>query len=266
VPPVELNYVSEGDGPLVVLLHGFPEFSYSWRNQIPALARAGFRAVAPDLRGYAKSPKPRGIRHYRLVEVAQDVIALIEKLNGGAPCVLVGHDWGGVTAWVIAWLRPDLLRKLVVLNVPHPAPLLREIGRSNDQKRRLLYQLFFNLPLLPELFMRLYGPKLMKKMARFTDDEVAILTRSWRGSLTPMLNYYRAMRKSRGEVRKLLKPIDVPTMMIWGVKERVFIPETLEGTEKWVTNLRIERVQKAGHFVQTDAPERVSELLIEFAR
>jgi pimeloyl-ACP methyl ester carboxylesterase len=232
---------------------------------VPALARAGFRVAAPDLRGYGDSPSPRGIDPYRMSEVAGDVAELIEELGGS--CVLVGHDWGAAVAWFVASTRPELLRKLVILNVPHPSAIAREVRRSTRQKLNLSYQLFFQLPLLPELFMKVFGKRILRRGGRFTEEQIETYARQWRGHLTPMLNYYRAMRRvKRSGVTRTFGRIDVPTLIVWGEREPVFLPSTLDGVEEWVPNVRVERVARAGHFVQTDAPERVSELLIEFAR
>jgi epoxide hydrolase 4 len=239
---VKLQYESEGDGPLVVLLHGFPESRKTWTRQLPALAAAGFRAVAPDLRGYCDSPKPDGIKPYHISEIAADVAELIESLHG-APCVLVGHDWGAAAAWTLAMERPELLRKLVILNVPHPKAIAREAQRSLRQKLNLSYQVFFQLPWLPELVMK-------------------VMTREWRRNFTPMLNYYRALRYRRNPSRM----IETPTMIIWGEGEPVFLASGLENLGEWVRDVRIERIANAGHFVQRDAVERVNELLIGFAR
>ena len=263
---MKLHYDSEGDGPLVVLLHGFPEYRISWKRQLPALARAGFRAVAPDLRGYGESPKPRGADAYLMTAIVDDVVELIESLNGGQPCVLVGHDWGAVAAWGVAMYRPDLLRKLVIINVPHPAAIARELKRSTRQKVNLLYQLFFQLPVLPELLMRLLGRAFLKRAARYTPDEIDDYLRQWRrGGLTPMLNYYRAIGKSRAEMKKRYSRIEIPTMIIWGGREPVFLPAAIEDIGEWVPNARIERLPGIGHFAQHDAAERVSQLIIEFA-
>jgi epoxide hydrolase 4 len=260
-----LHYDSEGDGPLVVLLHGFPEFRRGWSRQVPALARAGFRVVTPDLRGYGDSPKPREVAAYRTPELVDDVARLIESL-GGAPCVLVGHDWGAFVAWFTAMIRPDLVRKLVILNVPHPYAFARELKRSRKQKLRVAYQLFFQLPLLPELFMRVFGRTLLRRGGTFTADELDDYTRMWRGSMRTMLHYYRAMGVTRGQLRPLMRRIDVPVLIIWGEREPVFIPDTLLDLEEWVPDLRIERIPRARHWVHHDAPERVNELLIGFAR
>ncbi len=262
---MKLAYDAEGDGPLVVLLHGFPQSRMTWKDSLPALARAGFRAVAPDLRGYGDSPTPEGIDAYRMSEVVGDVAELIESLSS-VPVVVVGHDWGALMAWYLAMSRPELVRKLVILNVPHPAAIARELGRSTKQKLKLTYQLFFQLPLLPELFMRAFGRMLLKRGGRFTREEVDAFARQWRGKLTPMLNYYRALRRSRGFLRKSYRRIDAPVMIVWGKREPVFNAATLEDLGVWMSNVRVERVARAGHFVQHDQRERVNELVIEFAR
>lgn len=263
---VELHYVEAGRGPLVILLHGFPEFWFSWRRQIPALVDAGFRVVAPDLRGYNESSKPLSIDDYRLMTVANDIVALIEQFD--EPCVLVGHDWGGVTSWLVAMLRPKLLRKLVVLNVPHPVPFLRELRRSMRQKLKMVYQLFFQPPLIPELLMPFALPLLLRNAGRFTREDIVEYKRAWRDFATrrAMANYYRAVRRHRSELRQHIRPIEVPTLLIWGAKEPVFGIETTLDFDEYAPDLRIARVARAGHFVQTDQPEIVSELLIDFAR
>jgi pimeloyl-ACP methyl ester carboxylesterase len=169
-------------------------------------------------------------------------------------------------AWAVAMTRPELLRKLVIMNVPHPAAIARELKRSNRQKLKLTYQLFFQLPVLPEVFMRVFGRMLMKRAARFTPEQIDTYAKQWRGNLTPMLNYYRATSRSRGEMRKAFRKIETPTLIIWGEREPVFNASTLEDLGAWVSNVRIERIPRAGHFVQTDAADRVSQLIIEFAR
>lgn len=254
-----LHFDSQGDGPLVVLLHGFPEYRISWKRQLPALAAAGYRAVAPDLRGYGESPKPQRVDDYRLPLIVDDVAELITE-----PCILVGHDWGALVAWFLAMMRPELVKKLVILNIPHPALFARELRRSRRQRMKASYQLFFQLPVLPELFMKLFGKKLMKRAGRFTQEEVDTYAAQWNRNIKTMLHYYRALRKTRGELRPLMRRIDVPTMLIWGLWEPVFIPECFEGTEEWVPDLRLEKIPRVGHFVQHDAWERVNQLLLEW--
>lgn len=263
---MQLHYVESGSGKPVVLLHGFPEFWYSWRRQIPALAAAGFRAIAPDLRGYNDSPKPPETEAYRLIHVIEDVAELIRKT--GAPCSLVGHDWGGVIAWYLAMSRPELVDKLAVLNIPHPVPFLRELRTSRAQKLRMVYQLFFQPPLLPELSMPLLLPLMMRRAGRFTRAEIAEMKTAWRkpGALRGMANYYRAIRRYRGDLKPLVRKLEIPALIVWSEREPVMRPETLEGTEEWVPRLRIAKIAGAGHFVQTDEPEIVNDLLVEFLR
>lgn len=257
---MKLHFDSEGDGPLVVLLHGFPEYRITWRKQMAVLAAAGYRVVAPDLRGYGLSPKPKAVDDYRVPLLVDDVAALITE-----PCILVGHDWGALVAWFVAMMRPELVRKLVIMNVPHPALFVRELRRSQKQRLKAAYQLFFQLPVLPELFIKLLGRPMMNRAGRFTPEQIDAYAEHWNQNAKTMLHYYRAMRKTRGELRPMMRRIDVPTLIIWGEREPVMLPSTLEGTEEWVPDLLIERVPRAGHFVQHDAPERVNQLLLEFA-
>ena len=258
---ITLHLIEAGSGPAVLLLHGFPEFWYSWRKQIPALADAGYRVIAPDLRGYNESSKPHGVEAYKLTEVVRDVAGLIDE-----PCAVVGHDWGGAVAWLLAMTRPELVSKLVILNSPHPVPFARELRHSREQKVRASYQLLFQPPWLPELFLRMFLGTMMRRMGRFTADEVRVYAEAWRqpGARTGMANYYRALRRYRRELRPLVRPIAVPTLMIWGERDPVFTRASTENFSDYVPNLRIERIASAGHFVQTDAAERVNELLIEF--
>jgi len=260
---LKLHFDSEGDGPLVVLLHGFPEYRVSWKRQLPVLAAAGYRAVAPDLRGYGESPKPPNVDDYRLTLIVDDVAELIRELSPNRPIFLVGHDWGALVAWFLAMTRPELVEKLAILNVPHPAIFARELKRSGRQRLKASYQLFFQMPLLPEWFMKLFGKTLMKRAGRFSKEEIDLYAAHWNRNIRTMLHYYRALRKTRGELRKLMRRIDAPTLLVWGLWEPVFIPEAFAGTEEWVPDLRLEKIPRAGHFVQHDAWERVNQLLIE---
>ena len=230
---------------------------------MPALARAGFRAVAPDLRGYGDSPKPRDIDSYKMNLFVGDVAELIESQGG--TCILVGHDWGAAVAWFVAMMRPDLVRKLAILNIPHPAAMARELKRSGAQKMRMSHAFFAQLPLLPEIVMKLFGKTILRMLGPFTREELDDHARAWRGSLRTMLNFYRAMRRTRGQLRKLIRPIDMPVLFIWAEREQFIVPQALEGWEEYgVRDLRIERIAHARHFVQHDAPERVSQLLVDF--
>ncbi len=264
---VSIHYVEAGSGPLVVLLHGFPEFWYSWRKQIPALVAAGFRVIAPDLRGYNDSSKPEDVASYYALEVARDVAGLIVQ-SGQSPCAVVGHDWGGLAAWLVAMVHPDVVAQLVVMNAPHPVPYGRELRRSSSQKLRASYQLFFALPLLPRLLLRPFLGMILRRMTKVTDEELAEYRKAWRKpwALQSALNYYRALKRYRRNLRSAIKRIDVPAMLVWGERDPVFIRATTEAFGEWVPDLRVERIPEAGHFVQNDAAEKVNELLIAFLR
>ncbi len=264
VGPITLHHVEAGSGSLVVLLHGFPEFWYSWRKQIPALAAAGHRVIAVDLRGYNESSKPREVEAYKIMEVVKDIAGLIVQ-NGGT-CALVGHDWGGVVAWFLAMMHPALVERLVILNAPHPVPYARELRNNRAQKVRALYQLFFAMPLLPQIALKFTLASFMRRAGRFTEEELREYGKVWRKpfALTAMTHYYRAMAKHRRELRQLVRPIEVPVLLIWGERDPVFVRATTENFSEYVPNLRVERIANAGHFVQTDAPEKVNQLLVDF--
>lgn len=169
---------------------------------------------------------------------------------------------------MVAMMRPELIRKLVILNVSHPIGFSRWMKRSTKQKLKLIYQLFFQPPLLPELLMPYALPLMMRKAGRFTREEIGEYKKMWRDFPTrrAMANYYRAMRRHRAELRDHMKPIDTPVLLIWAEHEPVFMRQSTELFDDYVPNLRIAHIAGAGHFVHADQPEIVSELLIEFAR
>ncbi|HWG44201.1 MAG TPA: alpha/beta hydrolase [Gemmataceae bacterium] len=269
---VRLHYVEAGSGPLVVLLHGFPEFWYSWRHQIPALAAAGFRVFAPDLRGYNWSDKPAGVPAYRLETLLEDVVGLIHQA-GEEKAAIVGHDWGGVLAWHLAMLRPQVVDKLTVLNAPHPAAYWREL-RSWEQMRKSWYVLFFQLPGLPEQVIGAGDYDAVDRMLRrkpvhaeaFTREDVHLYKQalSRPGALTAALNYYRALRYPKERKAQDIPPISAPTLLLWGEQDSYLSLRLTEGLGAWVPNLRVVRFPDASHFVQNDVPERVNRLLIDF--
>jgi pimeloyl-ACP methyl ester carboxylesterase len=271
VGDVRLHYVEAGEGPLVVLLHGFPEFWYEWRHQIPALAAAGFRVVAPDMRGYNLSDKPEGVERYRVELLVEDVAGLVRHL-GAERAHVVGHDWGGIVAWYFAMLRPELLDRLVVLNAPHPAAFAREIVKP-DQMLRSAYAGFFQLPAVPELALRAGDFALLERVLRteparpgaFTDADVERYKEAFAqpGALTASLNYYRAFaRRDKPAVRA----IAAPTLLVWGEKDPHLVVRLTEGLEEWVPGIRVERIPEASHWVAVDEPERVNRLLAGFLR
>jgi epoxide hydrolase 4 len=257
--------------PLVVLLHGFPEAWFSWRHQLPALASAGFRAVAPDLRGYNRSDKPSRVSDYRIERLADDVAALIDAL-GHRKATVVGHDWGGVIAWFFAMRHPSLLDRLVVMNAPHPHHYLTMMG-DPAQLRRSWYILFFQLPWLPERVferddfagMRAALRDGTERPGAFTEADLERYVRAWRGNSRTMMHYYRALlRRNPLRLRQDLRPIDRPVQVIWGARDRHLLTRYAEPPAKWVWDLRLDLLDDASHWVQTDRPERVNARLLDF--
>jgi epoxide hydrolase 4 len=268
---VRLHYVEAGEGPLVVLLHGFPEFWFGWRRQIPALAAAGFRVIAPDMRGYNQSSRPEGVRAYDIDLLAGDIAGLVTKL-GAERALLAGHDWGAAVAWWTAIRRPEVVERLAILNVPHPRSFLRGL-RNPRQIARSWYIGFFQLPWLPEqmLAARDYAPLRAAfsdaRPGAFAPGEMDRYVEAWSrpGAVTASLNYYRALaRRSPKRTAAALEPVPAPTLVIWGVHDRALGPELAEPDRRDVPNLQDVVRLDASHWVQLDEPARVNRLLIDF--
>ena len=265
------------DGPLVLLLHGFPEFSRSWRHQLPALAGAGYRAVAPDLRGYGRTDK-RG--PYDLRTLAADAAGLVGAL-GRERAVVVGHDWGGAIGWMAAHVEPDVVERLVVLNCPHPATMSAEILRNPRQLARSSYILVFQLPRLPERLLTRERAAAVAKTLRggshvrsaWPPEELERYREAFLrpGVAAAAVSYYRAAFRRPLASRRAARarPITAPTLVIWGAQDRA-LGEELIGPEKlepWFatgTAPEIRRIEEAGHFVQNEAPERVNVELLSW--
>lgn len=266
------------DGPLVVLLHGFPEFWYGWRRQIEPLAAAGFRVLAPDQRGYGLSDKPRGARAYNLEALAGDVVGLLDEA-GRERAALVGHDWGALVAWWTAIRHPACVERLAVLNGPHPAAFRRALRRSPRQMLRSWYMGFFQLPVLPEAALRALAPRLLARSLRGRAgpgergghsaagaDEIARYREAWArpGAMTAMVNWYRAIFRYRPPVPASLR-VRAPVLVIWGARDRYLGKELAKASLAYCDRGELAGVD-ATHWVQHDEPERVNRLLIDFLR
>ncbi len=262
----------EGDR-LALLLHGFPECAHSYRYQIPLLTRLGYRVWAPNLRGYGKSDKPRGIRAYVMDALEGDITDLIDA-SGARSVLLVGHDWGGAIAWAYAMYGTRPIERLVILNSPHPACFRRAL-KTRAQLMRSWYMFFFQLPWLPERVFRArsYGAieRALRGKAvhpeRFTDEDLEIFRQNARepGALTAMLNYYRALPLSLLRMsRRGVASIHVPSLLIWGERDDALGRELTYGTEQYVDNLSVRYIPDASHWVQQDAPEAVNAMLEEW--
>ena len=271
VGDVRLHYVEAGDGPLVVLLHGFPEFWYGWRLQIAPLAAAGFRVVAPDTRGYNLSSKPAGVAAYSADKLAADIHGLIQE-RGAESALVVGHDWGGTIAWTLAMNHPEVVDRLAILNAAHPRRL-NEGLRNPHQLGRSWYFFYFQPPGLPERHVRAGHWRFLQHFLRdarppYTPEDIDRYVEAWSqpGAATAMINYYRgAVRQSPKQAKAALRPISAPTLVIWGQRDRYLGPKLAEPDREDVPNLdRVERLPDASHWVHHDEPERVTQLLIDF--
>ncbi|HSR41717.1 MAG TPA: alpha/beta hydrolase [Longimicrobiales bacterium] len=283
VGDVRLHWVEEGEGAPVVLLHGFPDFWYGWRYQIPALAAAGYRAVAPDLRGYAASDKPEGIESYRLDLLGGDVVGLLDTL-GAERAHLVGHDWGGALAWWVAAHHPDRVSRLTVVNAPHPLAMRRAL-RGPAQLLRSWYVLLFQVPGLPERLFRAFDYELVERIMRRDIRRRDVLHEtdflryadalSRPDALRSMLHWYRAAfreglrglmpwARRRIPVRAGAWRVEAPTLVVWGERDPWLGPGLLRDLERWVPDLLVERIAHGGHWVHVEAWERVNRTLLWF--
>ncbi len=269
---VKLHYAEAGpsSGPLVVMLHGYPELWYSWRRQIPFLAQRGFHVVAPDMRGYNLSDKPPGVGSYRIQSLVGDVKDLIEGFGGRAH--VVGHDWGGVVGWYFAMTHPVLLERLAILNAPHPQRYVRAMNPR--QMMRSWYIGFFQVPWLPERLMARNDYEVVRKVFRhdpekpgaFTAEDVERYVEAARRSdeLRYPINYYRALFRPNPLPALRWRAIERPVQVIWGERDRALGPELAEPDRRWVPDVRVHRLPHASHWVQQDAPDEVNEVLGRF--
>ncbi len=271
---IQLHYVTQGQGDLVVLLHGFPEFWYSWRHQIPVLAKR-FQVVVPDLRGYNDSDKPDS--GYDLHTLTNDMRGLLTHF-GAQTAAVVAHDWGGAIAWHWAQNFPEQVRQLVVLNSPHPACLRRELFSNLEQFQRSWYLFLFQLPLLPEWFLqrnlkdwvqRFFQETSIRKSAFSRHDlNMYLEALSKPKVLTSALNYYRNMLNVQSIQDFFVEPIRqilVPTLLIWGEEDFVLTKQLTEGMDHFFSgSLRKEFIGECGHWAQQEAPQTVNRLLLDF--
>jgi pimeloyl-ACP methyl ester carboxylesterase len=271
----EVDTCGAGDR-LALCLHGFPEHAFSWRYQLPLLADLGYRAWAPNLRGYGRSSRPQGVDAYAIETLMADVGGLIDA-SGCREVVLLAHDWGAVIAWYFAMRRIRPLARLVICNVPHPGPARRALGQGFAQALRSWYVMFFQIPWLPEQLLGRDGARVVGEALRRSAVDVsrfpAPVTEVYRqnaaqpGALTAMINYYRALVRGGGARRQhaLGYPvIDVPTLLIWGEDDIALTKETTYGTDEWVSDLTIRYLPRVSHWVQQEAPDAVNAMLSAF--
>ncbi|HEY7216574.1 MAG TPA: alpha/beta hydrolase [Thermoanaerobaculia bacterium] len=270
---VRLHAVEAGpeSGPLLLLLHGFPEHWYGWRRQIEPLAAAGFRVLAPDQRGYNLSDKPRRVSAYDLDTLALDVVGLIDEA-GAAKARVVAHDWGGLVGWWLGIKHPERLERLALLNAPHPQAMRRALLRSPKQRGRSSYIFYFQLPWLPERTFRrhnfAYAARALQRTSRpgtFSDADVDLYRQAWSqpGAVRSMIHWYRAAL--RAQPRWPASPrVRVPALLLWGAKDRFLGRELAQASLGFCDDGRLEFFPEATHWIQHEEAERVNERLLDF--
>ena len=270
---LQLHTVIAGpeDGPLVVLLHGFPECWFTWRKQIVPLVKAGYRVVVPDQRGYNLSDKPAEMARYQIDYLTADVRELIRAM-GREQAILVAHDWGGAVAWRFAMDYPHMVEKLVVMNAPHPVAFARELHRGWSQRVKSWYMTFFQLPWLPEALLDFSPPSTARLFFRgtaarkdaFSNAELTVMAAALAqpGALTNMINWYRAAFRLRPAERN--KIIASPTLLIWAEDDVALGRPLTHGLEKWIQRLTLYYIPHCGHWVQNEAPDEVNAQLLTF--
>jgi pimeloyl-ACP methyl ester carboxylesterase len=270
---IQLHYVEVGSGELVILLHGFPEFWYGWRNQLPVLSEK-YRVVAPDMRGYNLSDKPQGVSNYRMEILASDIAKLINAL-GEEKAIVVGHDWGAAVAWAVGALHPDVVKKLAILNVPHPSEMRRAFMSFNfSQWVKSWYIFFFQLPFLPErivgtpkFFRQTFGSMCMKENS-WNEDDVKKYTEAYAKPETvkATIAYYRAaFREIFSRTQTRFAKIEAPVLMLWGEHDKALGKELTYRTKEYCENaFEIFYDSTSGHFVQHDNPDWVNQKLLDF--
>lgn len=250
------------DGPLYILLHGFPEFWYGWRNQIPALADAGYHVIAPDQRGYNLSDKPRGARSYAMRELVADILAIA----GDRPFRLAGHDWGAAVAWDLGLARPEQVEKLAILNVPHPVVMMRHLRSDPGQLLRSWYMFFFQVPAAPEALFHLTGRRALVNTSRpgtFSEDDLRLYESAWAhpGCVSGMINWYRALMRTRPP--DISDPVlRMPVKILWGRQDKFLKQEMAAESLQFCPKGELVYFDTATHWVQHEEPGRVTELLL----
>jgi pimeloyl-ACP methyl ester carboxylesterase len=279
---IRLHYVTAGKGPLILFVHGFPEFWYEWKTQLVEFGR-DHQAVAPDMRGYNLSAKLPGVDPYRMKYLVEDLRALAEYL-GHKKFILIGHDWGGAVAWAYPLSYPDHLEKLIIINAPHPVVFARELGENPAQQKASQYMLMFRSKQAEEILSANNFAQLVEtvlsdglKQGYFTEEDRQAYIEAWSqpGALTGGLNYYRAagvgppagedrQKKGKSASDQSSLIIRVPTLVIWGEKDTALLTGNLEGLDRFVSDLTIRRIPDGSHWVIHEKPDLVNVYIREF--
>lgn len=278
---IQLHVVTDGpaDGTPVILLHGFPEFHYGWRKQVPALAEAGFQVITPDQRGYNLSDKPKSVSAYKVETLAKDVLGLFDHY-GIQKARLVAHDWGGVVAWHLAIHYPERLEKLAILNAPHPDVMMRFMFESAEQRKKSWYVFFFQIPFFVEWILRKENYRNLVRTivgsgrkSTFSRENIEEYRKAWSqpGALSAMLNWYRSI--VRGSLKNVLRKkqpserrVRVRTLLLWGKNDAALSHQMAQPSIEMCDDGKLIFFEKATHWVQHDEADEVNKNLIQFLR
>lgn len=271
---INMHFVTEGEGFPLVLLHGFPQFWYTWRHQIPELAKH-YKIIVPDLRGYGQTDRPINVADYHINILTADIVSLIKNL-GYEKAHVVGHDWGGAIAWKMAIDHPEVVDKLVVINSPHPHIFAKAMRTNYRQLAKFWYMFFFQISYLPEFLFKIFGKSLIKSIFRgsairkksFSDEDLEIYYNELNkpGAFSAALNYYRAairsMLMSKSSEKKI-KAISAPTLLIWGENDSVLGKELSINMDKlFIGPFHVHYISDCSHWVQEEQPAVVNQLII----
>jgi len=272
---IRMHYVEQGRGFPVVFLHGFPELWYSWRYQIPALAEAGFQAIAPDLRGYGETDKPAELEAYDIHHLVGDMVGLLDALRL-QKAVIVGHDWGGVIVWQMALMHPERVERIISLNTPFQG---RGKARPTEAYRRLTdgrfnYILHFQEPgraeadITPNIegWLERTMRGIAKNPSFITNEVIKVYADAFRkGGFTGPLNYYRNIDRNWETTAHLAgQQVTMPALMITAENDPILIPQMTEGMERYIPHLTRRLIKNCGHWTQMECPEETNRLIIEF--
>jgi epoxide hydrolase 4 len=265
------------EGPLILLLHGFPDFWYGWRKQIPPLAQAGYRVIVPDQRGYNLSEKPPAVKDYALDTLASDILGVIQWA-GRQKAIIAGHDWGAVVAWRLAEKYPEVVEKLIITNVPHQAafnralrkPVWSQLGKSN-------YIFYFQIPFLPEWSFKQNRYALIRKAlihsshpGTFQPENLEEYIKAWSqpGALSGGINWYRAMVRQTISQRKQIArhKVTVPTLILWGDQDVFLEPFLADWSMEWVEKGEVIHFADAGHWILQEKPVEISHAMLKFVQ
>jgi pimeloyl-ACP methyl ester carboxylesterase len=256
---VRIHYVTRGDGPLLIMIHGFPDYWYTWREQMPELSKH-FRVVAIDQRGYNYSDKPEGVANYGIDYLVSDIAAVIKHFDA-SKAVVVGHDWGGMVAWSFAVQHPEMTDRLIILNLPHPNGLRRELATNPDQQKNSAYARFFQ----SENASQLVKKETLVGWVKDPRARTKYLEAMDRSSLDGMLNYYKANypREPYTETPVIEAKVQCPVLMFHGLKDKALLASGLNGTWDWLEkDLTLITIPDADHFVQQDASDAVTKNMV----